>query len=420
MSIISKIIFGLTILALFFSAKQVLAADNIKTAEFYVYDSNTALSSPANQDFQIYIGDNISAVTNPVKSAYFKISGTYTGGGSINFQLDSGNSQTFTLPSVANPTYFELFYADNSSIINPASAGTYSYNFALTPSGVTIYGTAVKLNLTYQYTPVSCADGSGQKVKTAEFYIYDSNAAISSPSNQDFQIYIGDNISTVTNPVKSAYFKISGTYTGGGTVNFQLNSGNSQTFTLPSVGNPTYFELLYADVSLIINPASGGTYSYNFSLTPSGVTIYGANVMLDLTHQYIPPSCNNMPPTGGLTSVIFDTTQSGTLKPAYNSIMWEGTLNGGVGRVRFQLASSDNSSGPWDYFGSSDNGVTCNSSSWYDPGAPDAPAEITCASAYHNNQRYYRYKIQLCSNDDCATSGSITPEVDDVIVNWAP
>jgi hypothetical protein len=416
MSMVNKIIFGLAFLALFFSAKQALAADNIKTAEFYIYDSNTAISAPVNQDFQIYIGDNISTVTNPVKSAYFKISGTYTGGGSINLQLDSGNSQTFTLPTVANPTYFELLYADTFSVINPATAGTYGYNFALTPSGVTIYGAGVKLNLAYQYVPAACSDGTGQKVKTTEFYIYDSNTAISAPVNQDFQIYIGDNISTVTNPVKSAFFKISGTYTGGGSINLQLDSGNSQTFTLPTVANPAYFELLYADTSSIINPATAGTYGYDFALTPSGVTIYGTGVMLDLTHQYIPPSCTGLPPTGELTSVIFDSTASST----YNSIMWEGTFNGGNGRVRFQLATANNPSGPWNFFGSSDYGATCNSSAWYDPVTPDTPAEISCASAYHTNQRYYRYKVQLCSNNDCATSGSVSPEVDDVIVNWSP
>jgi hypothetical protein len=313
-----------------------------------------------------------------------------------------------------------LLYADASGIIDPASAGDYSYNFGIDPSGVTIYGASVRLNLTYQYTPAACPDGSGEKVKSAEFYVYDSNAALSSADNKDFSVFIGDDISEVINPIKSAYFKISGTYTGnsGGTLTLTLDSGNSQVFNLPSVTNPTYFELLYADASGIIDPASAGDYSYNFGIDPSGVTIYSVNAILNLTHQYQTPSCSGMPPTGELTSVIFDTTQSSAWKPAYNSIMWEGTS--GTGKVRFQLATSDNTSGPWNYFGSSDNGVTCNSSAWYDPGAPDAPAEITCASANHNNQRYYRYKIQLCSNTDCSTSGMVSPEVTDVIVNWAP
>jgi hypothetical protein len=285
---------------------------------------------------------------------------------------------------------------------------------------VTIYGLGIKLNLTYQYQPAACPDGTGQKIKTTEYYVYDSDVALSSSASHDFPVYIGDNISQVSAPIKSAYFKISGTYTGGGSVNLTLNSGNSQTFALPSVGaTPTYFELLYADTSSVINPSSAGNYSYNLGLTPSGATIYGAGVILDLTYQYAPASCAGMPATGELTSVIFDTIGPDAMKPAYNSIMWQGTFNGGNGRVRFQLATADSSSGPWNYFGSSDNGITCDSGYWYDPVTPDTPIEITCAAAYHNNQRYFRYKVQLCS-DDCTKPGDISPQVTGVIVNWSP
>jgi hypothetical protein len=420
MRIRDKFLFCVFFSLLFLSARQVSAADNIKTTEFFVYDSNAALSASANQDFNIYIGDNIGAVSNPVKSAYFKISGTYSGIGTIELTLNSGNSKTFDLPRATTPTYFELLYADTSAIISPTSAGNYSYNFGIIPSGVTIYGAGAILSLTYRYAPAACPDGNGQKVKTNEFYVYDSDAAVSSQINQDFSIYIGDNIGAVSAPVKSAYFSVAGTYDGGGTINLTLNSGNSKTFTLPTVTAPTSFELLYTDTSSIISPTSAGTYSYNFGLNPSGVTIYGASAKLFLTHQYISPSCTGLSPTGELTSAIFDTTKTDVLKPAYNSIMWLGTFNSGNGRVRFQLATSDNSTGPWNYFGSPDNGVTCNSSAWYDPGAPNTPSELTCAAANHNNQRYFRYKVQICSNNDCLTSGSISPEVSDVIVNWAP
>jgi hypothetical protein len=421
MAILNRVILLLAILTLFLSVKPALAADNIKTAEFYIYDSDMVLNSSVSQDFSIYIGDNISTVANPIKSAYFKVSGTYTGAGTLNLTLDSDNSKTFTLPSAGNPTYFEFFYADTSSVINPATAGTFGYNLGLNKSGgLAIYGASVILNLTYQYAPAACPDGSSQKVKTTESYVYDSDVTLGSVS-QDFTVYIGDNITAVSNPIKSAYFKISGTYTGAGTLNLTLNSGNAKTFTLPSASDPAYFEFFYADTSAIINPATAGTYSYNLGFNPSGVTIYGTSVKLDLTYQYIPPSCTGLPPTGELTSAIFDTTKTDVLKPAYNSIMWLGTFNSGNGRVRFQLATSDNSTGPWNYFGSPDNGITCNSSAWYDPTLPDTPIEITCAADnQQNNKRYFRYKVQICSNNDCLTSGSISPEVDDVIVNWAP
>jgi len=122
-----------------------------------------------------------------------------------------------------------------------------------------------------------------------------------------------------------------------------------------------------------------------------------------------------LPATGELTSVVFDTTGSAN-GPAYNSIMWKGTLNGGAGRVRFQFASADSADGPWNFIG----GDTCSSGDWYDPGGPNMPAELKCAPQNHDNKRYFRYKVQLCSASDCSSSGTISPTVDDVIVSWSP
>jgi hypothetical protein len=120
------------------------------------------------------------------------------------------------------------------------------------------------------------------------------------------------------------------------------------------------------------------------------------------------------PITGDLTSLVFDTASSSD-GPAYNSIMWQGALApGNKGHVRFQLAASATSSGPWNFIG----GTTCSSGDWFDPGAPDTPAEIGCYS-YFNNLRYFKYKIQLCS-DDCIVQSTSSPRVDDVIINWSP
>jgi hypothetical protein len=278
-----------------------------------------------------------------------------------------------------------------------------------------IFGLAAGLLLSAG--PALAAD----QIKTTESYVYDSNSALSSNASQDFSVYIGDNIGEISDPIKSAFFRVSGVYTGSGSLTLTLNSGNSQTYSLPSVANPTYFELMYKDLAAAISPATSGTYAYTLGLAPAGVTIYGLGVILDLTYRYAPAACGTgLPAIGELTSAIFDTTGSETLKPAYNSIMWLGSFAGGTGKVRFQLATSNSPSGPWNYFGSSDNGVTCSSGAWYDPGAADTPAEIACAAANHNSQRYFRYKVQLCSNNDCATPGTISPRVDDVVVNWSP
>jgi hypothetical protein len=50
----------------------------------------------------------------------------------------------------------------------------------------------------------------------------------------------------------------------------------------------------------------------------------------------------------------------------------------------------------------------------YQPTGPDVPVALN--RFYHNNNRYYRYRIFLYSN----LAQTLSPRVDDVIVNWSP
>lgn len=279
---------------------------------------------------------------------------------------------------------------------------------------------------------VSYVAFASDQMRTTNTLIYSSETAVSIAVNPSFTLYIGDNLSGITNPVKSLYFVASGVYTGNGTINFKIDSdaGTSQTFTLPNVGTtPTPFELIYKDPSNKINPTSGGSYGYTLNMTPSGVILYGLGVKMSETHRYVPPSCTGMPIKGELTSAVFD---SGiTDGAAYNSVMWKGSVEG-TGKVRFQLATSNCENGAtndptcsigiWQFVG----GSTCGSGDWYDTltsgsgGGPGKPVELTCAAVNHNNKRYYRYKIQICSNTDCSSVGATSPEVSDVVVSWAP
>lgn len=153
----------------------------------------------------------------------------------------------------------------------------------------------------------------------------------------------------------------------------------------------------------------GGTYC--FRATNNGST---QNMVYSETKYAKGVISSGLPVTGEMTSMIFDTTGLAN-GPAYNSIMWKGSLNNGVGKARFQFATSNSDTGPWNFIG----GSACNSSSWYDVPNPDTPAEITCAAQNHNNQRYFRYRIQICSSD-CSASGTISPTVTDVIISWSP
>lgn len=199
-----------------------------------------------------------------------------------------------------------------------------------------------------------------------------------------------------------------GTFTNGKGVEDPSN----QTAAL-SLTNGNYTEFEYA-IQATTNAVNSGAYC--FRLTNAGSTAnFTYSIYPQITFSFLPA-------TGNLASVVFDT---GVAKPAYNSILWKGTLFSGM--VRFQLAASQCSNGAsdyptcstgtWNLIGS--DGVSCGSAFWYEPSGPNTPLEIGCFSNF-NGKQYFKYKIQLCSSSDCVTPGTQTPIVTDVIINWSP
>jgi hypothetical protein len=164
------------------------------------------------------------------------------------------------------------------------------------------------------------------------------------------------------------------------------------------------------EFALVANPSSNGSYCFRLRDANGSATT-------SVYSQYAEATVSaGLSPTGDLTSATFDTGV--TEGAAYNSFTWLGTA--GTGKVRFKFATSNSSSGPWSFIGSADGGVTCTTGFWYDAPTPDSPVEISCNASSHNNQRFYRYQIQLCSNTDCSTSGATSPVVTSTIVNWSP
>lgn len=109
--------------------------------------------------------------------------------------------------------------------------------------------------------------------------------------------------------------------------------------------------------------------------------------------------------TGSLTSSIFDTEIADGVK--INSILWQGSIGAG-GSVKFQIASSNSSSGPWTYIG-----YDGSSSTYYEPTGPGS--NYTIPGNAHSNRRYFRYKVQID-----ADSTSTSPVVNDISINWSP
>ena len=430
-----KIIFILTLcfFIAFFIVMKVLAVDQIKTTETFVASFDIQITSATSSQFSIYIGDNLAGVTNPVKSAYFTVSGVYTGGGTLKLGVDgdTATEKTFTLPSVASPTAFEILYKDDSNKINPSSAGAYTYTLNITPTGLTISGLGAKINVTHRYAPATCPDGqsANEKIKTTDFFVAGYDAQITSATSSQFSIYIGDNLAGVTNPVKSAYFTVSGVYTGGGTLKLGVDgdTATEKTFTLPSVASPTAFEILYKDDSNKINPSSAGAYTYTLNITPTGVTISGLGAKATISHRYKPPACGGgYPAIGTFISPIFDT--SAVNGASFNWLMASGTTP--TGKIRIQFATSNCSNGAtnpsacttgsWGSTGSDYLGPSCDSASYYYNGAAIGVSKEIGCFANHNNKRYFRYKLILCSASNCSDIGGNTPQVDDVIINWSP
>ena len=106
-----------------------------------------------------------------------------------------------------------------------------------------------------------------------------------------------------------------------------------------------------------------------------------------------------------LDSSTFDTGVA--VGAQLNSVLWHGIQPAGTS-VYFQFAASNNSAGPWIFIGTDGT-----QNSYYLTG-PDLSLKL--GYTFHNNKRYFRYRVFLRSN----TSQTVSPRVDDVIVNWSP
>jgi hypothetical protein len=166
-----------------------------------------------------------------------------------------------------------------------------------------------------------------------------------------------------------------------------------------------------------INPSTGEFSGWAWNDIVGWISFNCSNTNTCGTSDYkVKTNWNTVPATATLTSSIFDTGVSSGV--AINTIMWQGNQPSGTS-VKFQIASSNCSNG-------ATNPPTCNTGSWtyrgpdgsnttyYTPSGPGVPAKINLQ--YHNNHRYFRYKIFLYSDAGKTQS----PRVDDVIINYSP
>ena len=401
--------------AFFSLVEPVEAAEEMKTLSFFVGQQTSAASS-VSWPFTFYVGDDISTST---KSAFFEISGispstanliatTTLSGGSGSCSLNR------TLDNNGRLNKFKIVY-DATNCIDVSAKGEYSRTLNVVFNNP-VDALSAKFAITYRFTAPT-SNGS-TAIKTISYSANEGTASSSVPAGQNivlnFSPYIGDEISTST---KSAFFEISGVSlaAGASAIDLSLGGGSgscSVNRTLDTTGFINKFHILY-NVNDCINIFSKGEYSRSLTINASGAAVYVYSAKLVLTYQFTPPSAGGYWATGTFYSPIFDT---GAINGAsYNWIMWKGTLNGGNGKIRLQLATSNSSGGPWTYIGETPG---CDSSVYFEP-LTDISKEIKCFSS-HNNKRYFRYKLIICSSSDCSAAGTNTPQVNDVIVNWSP
>jgi len=117
--------------------------------------------------------------------------------------------------------------------------------------------------------------------------------------------------------------------------------------------------------------------------------------------------------TGYLESSIIDTQKVGGA--TLTSIVWQGSQPAGTS-VDFQIAVSNSQSGPWSYEGPGGSTTSYYGAECPTPGIGNVgPNKAICVDKNITlDNRYLRYKTRLQSN----TAQTLTPVVDDVILNW--
>lgn len=265
------------------------------------------------------------------------------------------------------------------------------------------------------------SEETGSKQKTTEFFVLQENNVLTNgnSTSTEFEIFIGED----EPDLKNAKIEINGIASSMASnprieVYLQNKSGTQQsdisTYNISSSPNSTKFILTFNATTFlsVTSPLVEGSNFYRIFITPFDLSVSLLSATVKINYKFTPPTTGiGYYPFGTLYSATFDTGI--TQGAAYNSILWKGNIQSG--KVKFQLATSDSSSGPWNYYGP---GCTTASPDMYDIAA-DSPASIGCASI-HNNKRYSRYKVTICSASNCTSAGSTTPTIDDIIVNWSP
>jgi hypothetical protein len=430
-------------------------SSKMKTAVFRAFQEQNIITSTnsTTTDFTVFVGENAPVI----KSAYLEVEGVTKAIGSQTITVDikqsaesfpTARARTFVIDSTGTDSGFDILYAGNDQTGNDltsylagiiTSPSPYTFSVKVSVLGNSVSLLSAKLVLTYQYTPPS----SGTTVPNSNTLYFSALAnrdilASGSATTTDFTVFVGE-----PSPiVKSAFFHVKGVTKaiGSQTITVDIKqsaesfpTARARTFVIDSTGTDSGFDILYAGndqtgndltsylAGIITSPTS---YPFSIKVNVSGADVSLLSATLVLTYRF-DQTAGGLPATGSLISPTFDTYTTNGVN--YNWIMWKGSQPAGS-KVRLQLATSNCAGGQtdaptcgtggWGSGTSNYMGSDCTNATYFEQSATDVSNEVACPSA-HNNKRYFRYKVILCSASDCASSGAQNPQVNDVIVNWS-
>lgn len=444
MDIAFKKIFILWILILLvfpleLSQTEAASAYLAKTVEFFIGQDNAARAS--GEQFNFYFDNVIIPETPIVKSAVLEINGvSYNNSGDQTINVDlvqgvnpAGLGIDYKIAGTAKAKPFTIKYDALQNGTGPMSNITAAYtvyDYTLYLKGISSGGagsysiSSAKLILTYD-SPAS----SAYSLKTTNFFIGQEtgNTGNGVEIAKDFKVSIYEEEPMI----RSIFVETSGIAKGNGMGTIEISvvdQGSpanyaSYSIDLGPISSTAKFKIIYDASADILSSDFPGDKNYTLYLKGTGFSTNIWNAKILVTYQYKKPS-GGLPVSGYIISSTIDTGI--TKGAAFNALMWRGNLNGG--KVRLQFAASNCQSGQSDYplcsignWGDINTpyaGPDCTSNTSYES-FPDISSEIGCA-VKHNNKRYFRYKITLCSAADCILSGMGNPEVTDVVVNWSP
>lgn len=442
---IAILIIGLLIFPFELNQAEAASATLSKTVEYFIGQENAVKGSGEYVNFPPFI-INIPESSLEIKSAIIEVSGvSYNdiGDQTITIDLERNNDAAgavlsyaidHALAVAAKPKFFKLQYdalndafksgaGPMSDII--ASGTPYAYTLYVkntVSAGLVSFSIAsAKLILTYN----SSSSGANFLKETKFFIVQEKNSKASGDEAlKDFTLTISEQLPEIV----SVFIEISGVAKGNaadGVIDAKLARKNpaldpgytSYTLDLNSsfcgASCSTPFLVRYDASGAVLPSDFPGREDYTFYVKGTGFSVDLWSAKLIITYKYS-KIIGGLPAKGELISSTFDT--GAVLGAAYNSLMWKGDINGGfTGQVSLQIAASNSITGPWFF-----EGPDCTTGTRYiaDADTP-IPIETDCALS-HNNKRYFRYKVIICSSADCLTNGSINPQVDEVVVNWSP